>query len=120
MRVRFAVFVSSHTSRKTNASRPQNACNPKYETRSLKDLVEKSGRKKNSHTTNSTMGVSTSYLSLSLFPRAMGAKDIAEDECRRIHAIVPSRDVRLRARLHGEIFRTPPEDLFLGRGKICA
>jgi hypothetical protein len=65
------------------------------------------------------MGVSTSYLSLSLFPRAMGANDIAEDEFRRVHAIVPSRDVRLRARLHGEIFRTR-KILFLGRGKICA
>jgi hypothetical protein len=40
----------------------------------------------------------------------MGANDIAEDEFRRVRAIVPSRDVRLRARLHGEIFRTPPED----------
>jgi len=47
----------------------------------------------------------------------MGANDIAEDEFRRIHAIVPSRDVRLRARLHGEIFRTR-KILFLGRGKI--
>jgi hypothetical protein len=39
--------------RKKNASRPQNACNPKYETRSRKPkdlMVEKSGRKKNSHT----------------------------------------------------------------------
>jgi len=37
---------------KKNASRPQNACNPKYEalSRKPKDLVEKSGRKKNSHT----------------------------------------------------------------------
>ena len=102
--------------RKKNASRPQNTCNPKYETlsRKPKDLVEKR-QKKETHThTDSTMGVSTSYLSLSLsfYPRAMGAKDIAEDECRRIHAIVPSRDVRLRARLHGEIFRTPRKIYF--------
>jgi hypothetical protein len=48
----------------------------------------------------------------------MGAKDIAEDECRRIHAIVPSRDVRLRARLHGEIF-SPEDLLFRARKKFA-
>jgi hypothetical protein len=48
----------------------------------------------------------------------MGAKDIAENECRRIHAIVPSRDVRLRARLHGEIF-SPEDLLFRARKKFA-
>jgi len=70
-------------------------------------LKRRAAEKKNSHThqlNNGRKYILSLSLSLSFFPRAMGAKDIAEDECRRIHAIVPSRDVRLRARLHGEIF----------------
>jgi hypothetical protein len=74
-------------------------------------------QKKNSHTQLNNGRKYNLSLSLSLFPRAMGANDIAQDEFRCIHAIVPSRDVRLRARLHGEIF---PGRFFLGRGKICA
>ena len=67
--------------RKKNASRPQNACNPKYETRSRKPKdLEKSGRKKKlTHTTDSTMGVSTSYLSISLFSLARWVQMISHE-----------------------------------------